>query len=181
VHAGTSRYQPSPQERAARAKELFDERVEKQTRLRTLRAVRHKLSGALSRPDFEMVALDHFERLEHDNHRRLCHLYGWGEKNTKASWGGNTVDYTRIAGKALSEMSAFQLQHFLVVCALLSDLAYPGSGPGHALSKKSNLARTAVRYNINIAQHAAAVRSELSKNKVGAKNRTTPAASPTQK
>ena len=85
VHARVSRYAPSPQERAARAKEVPAERIEKQTRLRTLNAIRKKLLPTLSRPDLEMAALDYFERLGHDNHRRLCRVYGWAEKNTKAS------------------------------------------------------------------------------------------------
>lgn len=180
VHAGTSRYQPSPQERRARAKELLTERVEKEMRIRTLGEIRKKLSGAPSRLDLEMAALDYFGRLGHDNHRRLCRAYGWGEKKTKASWGGSTVDYKRIAGKALSEMSASQVQHFLIVCALVSDLGCPGYNPAQALAKDSNLARTAARYKINMAQLAATVRSELSQNKSGAKNRRH-SASPTRK
>jgi hypothetical protein len=35
-----------------------------------------------SRPDLEMAALDYYERLGHDNHRRLCRIYGWEEKKT---------------------------------------------------------------------------------------------------
>src|SRR5208283_1237380 len=105
VHAKTTRYQPTPQERTERAKEAFAERIEKQTRFRILNAIRKKLPPTLSRPDLEMAALDYFERLGHDNHRRLCRVYGWGEKKTKAAWGGTTVDYKTIAGKAVGEMS----------------------------------------------------------------------------
>jgi hypothetical protein len=77
-----------PQERAARAKELPAERIEKRSRVRVLDAIRKKLPGTLARPDFEMAALDYFRRLGHDNHRRLCRVYGWEEKKSKASWGG---------------------------------------------------------------------------------------------
>ena len=56
-------------------------------------AIRKKLPATLSRSDLEMTALDYFERLGHDNHRRLCRVYGWEEKKTKTSWGGNSVDY----------------------------------------------------------------------------------------
>ena len=56
VHAGGTRYQTSPQERAARAKELLSERIEKQSRVRILDAIRKKLPGTLSRPDLEMAA-----------------------------------------------------------------------------------------------------------------------------
>ena len=43
VHARVTRYEPTPQERAARAKELLAERIEKQTRVRILNAIRKKL------------------------------------------------------------------------------------------------------------------------------------------
>jgi hypothetical protein len=46
---------------------------------------------------------------------------------------------------------------------------------GQALANESGLARTAVRYKINMAQLAAAFRTELSQNKNGAEKRTTPA------
>ena len=77
-----------PKERAARAKELPAERVEKLTCVRILNTIRRKLPASLSRPDVEMAALDYFERLGHDNHRRLCRVYAREEKKAKASWGG---------------------------------------------------------------------------------------------
>jgi ParB family transcriptional regulator, chromosome partitioning protein len=150
VHARVTHYQATPQERAARAKELLAERIEKQTRIRMLNAVRKKLPATLSRPDLEMVALDYFERLGHDNHRRLCRVYGWEEKKTKTSWGAQAVDYEGIAGKAVQGMSQPQLQQFLVVCSLASDLYCPGYNPRQPLGKDSNL--------------AAEVRTELAKN-----------------
>jgi ParB family chromosome partitioning protein len=165
VHARVTRYEPNPKERAARAKELLAERVEKLTRVRLLNAIRNKLPSTLSRPDLEMAALDYFERLGHDTHRRLCRVYGWEEKKTKASWGGNTVDYKTIAGKAIREMSTEEVQHFLVVCALASDLYCPAYNPRQSLAKDSNLARTAVRCKIDTAKVSAAVREELSKPK----------------
>ncbi len=165
IHSRLTRYQPTPQERAARAKEALAERIEKQTRVRILDAVRKKLPAALSRPDLEMAALDYFGRLGHDNHRRLCRVYGWEEKKTKASWGGDTVDFRGIAGKAVQAMSAQDVQRFLVVCALVSDLYCPGYNPREALAKDSNLARTAARYKIDTVKLAADVRNELSKKK----------------
>jgi hypothetical protein len=80
VHARVSNYQPTLRERSARAKELLAERVEKESRVRILNAVRKKLPKTLSRPDLEMAVLDYFERVGHDNHRRLCRVYGWEEK-----------------------------------------------------------------------------------------------------
>ena len=181
IHARVTRYEPSPQERAARAKQVLAERIEKQTRVRMLNAIRQKLPATLSRPDLEMAALDYFERLGHDNHRRLCRVYGWEEKKTKASWGGSTVDYKTIAGKAVSEMGTPEVHRFLVVCALVSDLYCPGYNPGQALAKDSKLAQTAMRYKINIAQIAAAVRTELSKKGKGGKKLPKPPASPLRK
>jgi ParB family chromosome partitioning protein len=176
VHAAVTRYQPTPQERAARAKEALAERIEKQTRVRTLDAIRKKLPATLSRPDLEMAVLDYFERLGHDNHRRLCRVYGWEEKKTKASWGGSSVDFKTIAGKAVREMTTQEVQHFLVVCALASDLYCPGYNPQQSLAKDSNLARTATRYKIDTAKLSATVREELSKPVKGTtpkKNKTT--------
>ena len=164
VHARETRYQPSPQERAARVRELLAERIEKQSRVRILNAIRKKLPGVLARLDLEMAALDYFRRLGHDNHRRLCRVYGWEEKKSKAAWGGMTVDYETIAGKVVREMNAQDLQRFLIVCALVSDLYCPGFNPRQSLAKDSHLARTAARYKIDPVRIAADVRAELTKN-----------------
>lgn len=163
VHACETRYQPSPRERSARAKELLAERIEKQSRVHILDAIRKKLPGKFARPDLEMAALDYFRRLGHDNHRRLCRAYGWEEKKTKAPWGGTTVDYEAIAKKAVREMTAQDLQRFVVVCALVSDLYCPGFSPRQSLAKDSNLARTSARYKIDSVKITADVRAELSK------------------
>jgi hypothetical protein len=128
-----------------------------------------------------MAALDYFERLGHDNHRRLCRVYEWKEKKTKASGGGSTVDYKAIAGKAVPNMSTPEIHHFLLACALVSDLYSPGYAPGQALAKDSKLARTAMRYKINIPQLAAQVRSELSRKDKPVKNGPKPATSALRK
>jgi len=164
VHSRETRYQPTPQERAARAKELLAERTEKQSRIRILDAIRKKLPGTFARPDLEMAALDYFRRLGHDNHRRVCRVYRWEEKKIKAAWGGTTVDYEAIGGKAVREMNAQDLQRFLVVCALVSDLYCPGFNPRQSLAKDSNLARTAARYKIDPAKVTTEVGAELSKS-----------------
>jgi ParB family chromosome partitioning protein len=161
VHASVTHYQATPQERAARAKELLAERIEKQTRVRILNAIRRKLPAKPSRPDLEMAALDYFGRLGHDNHHRLCHVYAWEEKKTKASWGGSTVDYKTIAERTVREMSMQEVQRFVVVCALVSDLYCPGYNPRQPLAKDSNLVRTAARYKVDPTRIAAAVRTEL--------------------
>jgi hypothetical protein len=133
--------------------------------VRILNAIRKKLPAMLSRPDLEMAALDYFERLGHDNHRRLCRIYGWEEKKTKTSWGGNGVDYKTITGKAVREMSTLDVQHFLVACSLVSDLYCPGYNPRQLLAQDSNVTQAASRYTIDTAKLATEVRTELSKKK----------------
>jgi len=165
VHAHVSNCKATPQERAARAKELLAERIEKKTRVRILDAIRKKLPATLPRPDVEMAALDFFERLGHDNHRRLCRVYGWEEKKTKAAWGGTTVDYKAIAAKAVPAMNTSEVHHFLIVCSLVADLYCPGFNPRQPLAKDSNLAVTANRYKIDTTKLSAEVRAELTGGK----------------
>lgn len=165
VHSRITRYEPTLQERAQRAKERLAERVEKQSRIRILDTVRKKLPDTLPRADVEMIALDYLRRLGHDNHRRLCRVYGWEEKKSKTSWGGQTVDYEKIATAAVEGMTTADLHRFLVVCALVSDLYCPGYNPQQPLAKDSNLARAASRYRIDSAKINAAVRTELTKAK----------------
>jgi len=130
-----------------------------------LEAILKKLPDILSRPDLVMVALDYFRRLGHDNHGRLSKLYAWEEKKSKTSWGAETVDYEKIAASAVQAMKAADLNRFLVICALVSDLYCPGYNPMESLGKNSNLARTAARYKVEAAQVAAAVRAEVSRPK----------------
>jgi hypothetical protein len=180
VHNRVSRYQPTPQEQAQRKKEALAERVEKLSRVRVLETIRKKLPDVLSRPDLEMVALDYFRRLGHDNHRRVSKLYAWEEKKTKTSWGAETVDYEKIAGAAVQAMTAADVNRFLVICALVSDLFCPGYNPRQPVEKNSNLARIAVRYKLDPAKIAVAVKHELSKGKL-AERQSKAAKSPTKK
>src|SRR5437879_2960751 len=149
VHNRVTRYQPTPQEHAQRKKEALAERVEKLSRVRILEAIRKKLPDAFSRPDLEMVALDYFRRLGHDNHRRLCRVCGWEEKKSKTSWGAQIVDYENIVAAAVEAMTAADTHRFLIVCALVSDLYCPGYNPKQSLTKDCNLARTAARYKVD--------------------------------
>jgi ParB family chromosome partitioning protein len=162
VHAQTTKYERTPQERAQRTKERLAERVEKQTRTGILDAVRNKLPDVPSRQDLEMIALDYLRRLGNDNQRRLCRSYGWQEKKTKTAWGTRVVDYEKIASVSIKDMASADLNRFLVVCALVSDLYCPGYNPSQSLSKDSNLACTAARYKVDSAKLAATVRQELS-------------------
>jgi len=112
-----------------------------------------------------MEVHDYFRRLGHDNHRRLCKLYGWEEKKSKASWGAQIVDYEKIAAAPVQAMAAADLNRFLIVCALVSDLYCPGYDPRQTLAKNSNLALAATRYKIEAAKITTAIRVELSSNK----------------
>jgi len=165
VHNRVTRYQPTPQEQVQRKKEALAECVEKLSRVRVLEAIQKKLPDVLPRPDLEMVALDYFRRLGHDNHRRLSKLYAWEEKKSKTSYGAQTVDYEKIAAAAVQGMKTADLNRFLVVCSLVSDLYCPGYNPRQALAKDSNLARAAVRYKIDLAKIDATARAELTKKK----------------
>ncbi|MBI1748225.1 MAG: ParB/RepB/Spo0J family partition protein [Acidobacteria bacterium] len=162
IHGRTSRYEVSPQEREQRRKTALAARIQKEARLRVLQAVRKELPGALSRPDFEMVALDYFRRLGHDNHHRLFQVYGWEEKKTKSSWGGISVDHEKLAQYQIRSMTIADVNCFMVTCALVSDLYYAGFGGDEVLSKDSNLAQAASRYEVSATKIAATVREELS-------------------
>jgi len=168
THRQFSHYEISPQERAQRRKLALAIRVQKESRSRILQAVRQKLPGELVRADFEMVALDYFRRLGHDNHHRLFQVYGWEEKKTKTSWGGTSVDHEKLAEARIRAMTGADLNRFMVTCAIVPDMYCPGYGSADTLSKESNLMRTAARYKVDASKITATVTAELSaKRKVG--------------
>lgn len=165
THRQFSHYEISPQEREQRSKLALAVRVQKEARTRILQAVRQKLPSVLARADFEMVALDYFRRLGHDNHHRLFHVYGWEEKKTPTSWGGSSVDHEKLAEAQILKMTAADLNRFLVTCALVPDMYCAGYSSAETLPKESNLMRTAVRYKINVSKIGERVRTELSKKR----------------
>ncbi len=168
THRQFSHYEISPQEREQRRKLALAVRVQKESRSRILQAVRQKLPRALARADFEMVALDYFRRLGHDNHHRLFQVYGWEEKKTKTSWGGNSVDHEKLTQARIRTMTAADLNRFMVMCALIADLYCPGYSSAEMLSKETNLMRAAVRHKVDASKIAARVDAELSsKRRVG--------------
>ena len=75
------------------------------------------------------------------------------------------MDYEKIAAAAVPAMTPGDVHRFLVVCALVSGLYCSDQDPRQSLEKNSNLARTAVRYKIDLAKVGATVRSELTKKK----------------
>jgi hypothetical protein len=169
THRQVSHYDISPQEREQRRKLALAIRVQKESRSRILQAVRRKLPPALARGDFEMIALDYFRRLGHDNHHRLFQVYGWEEKKTKTSWGGTSVDHEKLAEAQIREMTTADLSRFLVTCALVPDLYCPGYSSAETLSKEANLMRTAARYKVGASKVTAKVAAELSKKRKNGK------------
>ncbi len=169
THRPFSHYEISPQEREQRRKLALAVRVQKESRSRILQAVRQKLRAALARADFEMVALDYFHRVGHDNHHRLFQVYGWEENKTKTSWGGSTVDHERLTEARIHAMTAADLNRFVVTCALVPDLYCPGYSSAETLSKEANLMRTAVRYKVDASKITARVTAELSAKRKGGK------------
>jgi hypothetical protein len=63
----------------------------------------------------------------HDNHHRLFQVYGWAEKKTKTSWGGNTVDHEKLAEARIRAMTAADLNRFMVTCTLVPDYGHCGA------------------------------------------------------
>ena len=165
THRQFSHYEISPQEREQRKKLALAIRVQKESRSRILQAVRQKLPGELVRADFEMVALDYFRRLGHDNHHRLFQVYGWEEKKTKTSWGGVSVDHEKMTETRVRRMTAGDLNRFMVTCALVADLYCPGYSSAEALSKESNLLQAAARYRVSASRVTSMVRMELSRSR----------------
>ncbi len=162
THRHFSHYEISPQEREQRRKLALAVRVQKEARARILQAVREKLPPALVRADFEMVALDYFRRLGHDNQHRLFQVYGWEEKKTKTSWGGTSVNHEKLAEAQIRAMTAADLNRFMVMCALVPDLYCPSYSPAETLSKEANLMRTAARYKVDALKITVTVTAELS-------------------
>ncbi len=65
----------------------------------------------------------------------------------------------------MQAMKPADLNRFLVVCALVSNLYCPGYNPRQSFEKNSNFARTAVRYKIDLPKVSAAARAELTRKK----------------
>jgi hypothetical protein len=65
----------------------------------------------------------------------------------------------------VQSMKAADLNRFLVVCALVSDLYCPGYNPRQSLEKTSNLGRVATRCKVDSAKMATTVRAELTEAK----------------
>ncbi len=162
THRKFSHYEISPQEREQRRKLALAVRVQKESRSRIVQGIREKIPPALARADFEMVALDYFRRLGHDNHHRLFQAYGWEEKMTKTSWGGNTVDHEKLMEARIRAMTTADLNRFVVTCALVSDLHCPGYSSAETLSKEANLLKAATRYKVDASKVTAKVTSSLS-------------------
>jgi len=74
-------------------------------------------------------------------------------------------------------MTAGDINRFLVVCSLVSDLYCPGYSSAETLSKEANLMRTAARYRIDALKITARVSAELSAKRRPAGDKPCPASS----
>jgi len=111
-------------------------------------------SPALARADFEMVALDYFRRLGHDNHHRLSR-YGWEEKKIKTSWGGKFSGPRKSWPRFKSGRYGGRPQP--VCCDVLAHphLYCPGYSSAETHRRKPTSCRTAVRYKVDASKIAA--------------------------
>jgi hypothetical protein len=78
-----------------------------------------------------------------------------GAEKDQSDAGRNLRGLQIIAEKAMRGMSMRQVQHFLMVCSLVSDLCFPGYNPKQALAKNSNLACQATRHKIDTSKFLA--------------------------
>jgi hypothetical protein len=92
----------------------------------------------------------------------LFQVYGWEEKKTKTSWGGNSVDYEKLAEARIRAMTAADLNRFMVTCAIVPDLYCPEYSSAEPLSKEANFMRTAAHHRVDASRITAKVTAELS-------------------
>jgi ParB family chromosome partitioning protein len=149
VHNGRTRYS-TPEQKRQRSEELRKQKVERAFRQTVLEKVRSKLPKVPRKEDLQTAAAAQFRWMGHDNRRRVFRAYRWEERKSKGHMGGGYVDYEKLTEQRLEKMSASELLHFLVVCALAPDLGIPGYQPDEPLASDSRLAQTAVRYRIDL-------------------------------
>jgi hypothetical protein len=113
--------------------------------------IRKKLPDVLFQPDLEMVVLHYFRHLGHDNHRRLCKVYWWEEKKSKASWGAQIVEYEKIAAAAAHAMTTADTIVFSSSARLCPTYIAPATTRGKR-SRKTRTSHTARRGTRSIRQ-----------------------------
>ena len=173
VHARVTRYQPSPQGTSGASQGS------------ACRAHRETNAHSCAERDSQETARDTVAGRPRNGGARLLRAAGprqsspplprvrLGREKDQVHVGRATPWTAGISReKAVREMSMQQVQHFLIVCALVSDLYCPGYNPRQALAKDSKLARTALRYKIDTGNLAAEVRTELLKKNKGNENFT---------
>ena len=80
------------------------------------------------------------------------------------------MDHKELAEARIHAMTTADLNRFMVVvCALVSDLYCPGYSSAKALSRESNLIRTAARYKVDASKITTRVTAELSAKRKGGK------------
>lgn len=146
VHAARG-FDVTPEEKAERKKQREALILQQAYRKRLLEEIRKRVPTTLTRHELDLVALQFFQQLGHDNQHRICKFFAW-EKKPKGGCGGN-ADYLKLAGAKLQAMTMAEVGRFLIVCALASDLYCPSYLSGGALSKDSKLVREAVHHKVN--------------------------------
>jgi len=137
----------SPAEPEQRRKQTEAARVQQEYRKRSLTETLRRVPAELSHHELEFVALRYFEQLGHDSEHRIFKFFAWEETKPKAN--GGYADYPKLASGKLEKMTTAEIEKFLIVCALASDLYCPTYGGGGMLTKDSDLAREAVHYKVN--------------------------------
>jgi ParB family chromosome partitioning protein len=168
VHYGRTSFS-TPEQKVQRSKEIKAQKVQKAYRLTLLNAVRAKLPTAINRVDLEMVANSTFDRIGHDNRRRVFAVYGWEEKKTKGIH-SDYVDHKKIAATNIAAMSVSDIGKFLIVCSLASDLYISETSQ---LGNDSLLMQTAKRHKLNPNSIFAEAKAEIEKKKTTAKAKVT--------
>ncbi len=147
VHAGRTRFS-SPEEQKTRKQKARDQREEKRYRLNLLSAVRDKVPKTVQKADLYLVACRLLELMPHDNRVAVFRLFKWPETKSPGKRGGKHVDYFELGKGQLGKLGTFELQRFLIVASLTSDLTIPDSDPDQTLPSTSHLAETAKRLGI---------------------------------
>ena len=82
------------------------------------------------------------------------------------------MDHEKLAQALIREMTAADLNRFLVLCSLVPDLYCPGHSSAETLSKEANLILTAARYKVDASKITAAVTAEYSRRCKGHRGKT---------
>ncbi|HEV2350392.1 MAG TPA: hypothetical protein VG028_11160 [Terriglobia bacterium] len=107
----------SPDEKAARKKQVQEQRIQQEYRKRLLTDVYKRVPGELGRHELDLIATSYFQQFGHDSQHRIFKFFAWDEAKIKPTNGGYT-DYPKLASAKQKKMTAAEIGKFLVVCGL---------------------------------------------------------------